>query len=124
MDKVVAPNMIVTLWAQPNARSVIQPKPSFLWLFHWNFQPLSSPQPFHPLVIHMPPGISQQRRDPTIAVSTILPGQLDHIRHQSLFVWAADRCFALCGSVLPHDAASYIQRVANTINASTATSGA
>ena len=36
-------------------------------------------------VIHMPPSISEQRRDPTIAVSTILPGQLDNIRHQSLF---------------------------------------
>jgi hypothetical protein len=34
----------------------------------------------------MPASVSQQRRNPTIAVSAILPGLLDHISHQEFFV--------------------------------------
>jgi hypothetical protein len=72
--------MIAVFRPQPNARPIIEPEPPLLWLFHWYFQPLSPPQPLHALVIHMPACISQQRRDPTVAISAILTGQLNHIR--------------------------------------------
>ena len=97
--------MIAAFRPQPNTRSVFQPEPPLLCLFHWHFQPLSPPQSLDALVVNLPTSISQQRRDPTIAVSTILPGQLDHVGHQPLFVWATDRCFALRGPMLSQDAA-------------------
>ena len=120
--------MIATFRSQSNARPFIQPKLSPFGLFHWHFQPLSSPQSFDPFVIHMPTCISQQRRDPTIAVSTKLPRQFDHVGYQPLFVGATSRDFALCGSMLSQNAAStafrYVQFFADTINAGATTSGA
>ena len=52
-----------------------------------------------------PARISQQSRDPTIAVAAILPRQLDHVRDQTLLIGTAMRHFPLCGSVLPQDTA-------------------
>jgi hypothetical protein len=56
-----------------------------------------------------------------------LTGQLDHISHQQGFIGTTDRHLTLRGSVLPQDATSAALRdtklAANTINASTATSG-
>jgi hypothetical protein len=76
----------------------------------------------------MPARISQQRCNPTIAISTILPGQLDHVGHQAFFISASHRDFALRGSVLPQNAAGAalrdIELSTNTINAGTTTSGA
>ena len=43
MHKVIAPHMIAMLRPEPDARSIVQPEPPFLWLFHRHFQPLSSP---------------------------------------------------------------------------------
>ncbi len=52
--KVIAPHMIATFRPHPDARGVIQPKPSLPRLVHRHFQPLSSPQSFDALVSHMP----------------------------------------------------------------------
>jgi hypothetical protein len=104
MHEVVRPDMVAMLRPQPDARPVIQPEPPLLWLFHWHFQPLSSPQPFDALVVHMPASISQQRSDPTIAVAAILPGQFDHVGNQSLFISTTNWHLTLCGSVLSQNA--------------------
>ncbi|SDX40390.1 hypothetical protein SAMN04488001_3115 [Litoreibacter albidus] len=120
--------MIAVFRSQSNARLIIQPKPPLLWLFHWYFQPLPSLQSFDALVIHMPASISPQCSDPTIAVAAILPGQFDHIGHQSFFTGTTCRHFALRRSMLSQNAARAalrdIQLSTNTINASTTASGA
>jgi hypothetical protein len=119
--------MITVFRPQPNARSFIEPGSPLLWLFHWRFQPLSSPQPFDLFVIHIPNSISQQRRDPTIALPAKLPGQLGHVGHHSFFIGATDWHLTLRGSVLPQNAARAafrdIQLRTNTINAGATTSG-
>jgi hypothetical protein len=65
-------------------------------LFQGNLQPLTPPQPFNTLVIHMPSGISQQGGNPAITVSAILAGQFDHIRNQPIFICPASWHVALC----------------------------
>ena len=120
--------MIAVSRTQPDARSIVQPKSPLLRLFHWHFQPLSPPQSLNALVVNLPTCISQQRGDPTIAISAILTGQLDHVGHQPFFIRATNWYLTLSGSVLPQNATSAafrdIQLSTNTINASTATSGA
>jgi hypothetical protein len=81
--------MVAVFWPQSYAGPVIQPKPSLFWLLHWHFQPLTSPQTLNALVIDLPAGISQQNCDSAVAVSTILTHQLDHVRHQAIFVCTA-----------------------------------
>ena len=49
-------------------------------------------------------GTTSQSRDPTVAVSTKLPGQLDHTGYQAPFVWAANWNLTLRGSMLPQNA--------------------
>jgi hypothetical protein len=39
--------------------------------------------------IDLPAGISQQSGDPTVAISTILAGQFDHVRHKAFFICSA-----------------------------------
>lgn len=76
----------------------------------------------------MPARVSQQCRDPAIAVATVLTGQPDHIRDQAFFISAPHGDFALCGSVLLQNAAGAafrdIQLSTNTVNAGATTSGA
>lgn len=95
---------------------------------HRHFQPLSPPKSFDPFVVHMPTRISQQRCDPTIAVSTIFPGQLDHVGHQTFFVRATNWHPPLRGSVLFQNAACAtlrdIQLSTDTVNAGSTASGA
>jgi hypothetical protein len=89
MNKVIGPDVIAIFRLQTNAGTVIKPEPAFSRLFGWNLQPLTSPQPFDTLVIHLPSCISQQSGDPTITVPTVLPGQFDHVGHKPIFIAAA-----------------------------------
>ena len=76
----------------------------------------------------MPTSVSQQRRNPTITVATILSGQIDHVGYQPFFVGTTDRHLPLRGSVLPENTtrATFrdVQLSTNTSNAGTTTSGA
>jgi len=78
----------------------VQPQSPFLRLFHWHFKPLTSPQAFDTLVIHLPACISQQGSNPSIAISAVLAGQLNHVRDQALLVSTSLWHSPLCGSVL------------------------
>jgi len=80
--------MIDMLRSQSDTRSVVEPEPTSLWLFHGNLQPLTAPQALDPLVVQLPAGIPQHGGDPAIAVTPILPGQFDHIPDQTLFIIA------------------------------------
>ena len=52
--EVVAPRMISMGWPQPDARAVVQPQPPSLRLLCGHLQPLLTPDPFHPLMVHAP----------------------------------------------------------------------
>jgi len=39
--------------------------------------------------IDLPTGIAQQSGNSTVAISTILAGQFDHVRHQAFFIFSA-----------------------------------
>ena len=96
--------MIAILGAQPDARPIIEPEPPFLRLFHGHFKPLTPPQTFHTFVIHLPACVSQQGCNPTVAISTVLACQLNHIRDQAFFVSTPMWQSTLCGSVLAQNA--------------------
>ena len=59
LDKVVGPDMIALLRAQPNARSVGQPESTALGLLRWDLQPLASPDTLDPLVVNYPARLPQ-----------------------------------------------------------------
>ena len=84
--------------------TIIEPEPPLLWLFHWHFKPLASPQAFHTFVIHLPACISQQSSNSAVAISTVLACQLNHIRDQAFFVCPSAWQSALCGSMLAQNA--------------------
>jgi hypothetical protein len=73
--EIVCPDMITVHGPEPDARPVIEPQPSTLWLFLRNFQPLLAPDTFDPLMIDLPAVSSQKGGDPTIPVATVLGSQ-------------------------------------------------
>src|SRR6185436_13254862 len=101
LDKVVGPDMIALLRAQPNARSVGQPQPAALGLLRWDLQPLTSPDTLDPLVVNYPARLPQQFGDLAIAVAAVLPGKLDNIGRETLLVVTTARDLALCRAMLP-----------------------
>jgi len=69
-------------------------------LFLGYFQPLTPPQPLNPLVIDLPTGLSQQSRNPAIAIAAILAGKFGHIRHQAILICLAPWDVSLGRSML------------------------
>ena len=128
MHEVVRPDMVAILRTQPDTGSVIEPKPSLLRLLHWHFKPLTSPQTFDTFVIHLPASVSQQGRGPAIAISTVLPCQLDHVRDQAIFVSTTNRHTPLRRAVLAKDTANSTLRnlhlAASQVDTGAATRGA
>ena len=92
--------MVGPLGAQPDAGAIVEPQTSPLRLFAVDLQPLAPPQALDPLVVDLPAGVAQQGRDPSIAVTAVPAGQLDHVRDQAVLVVTAARDPALCRSVL------------------------
>jgi hypothetical protein len=97
--------MIAVLRRQADARSVRQPQASSLRLLGRNLQPLASPDPLDPLVVHEPACIAQQGRDLAVAVAAIATRQLDQVSREGLLVTSAPRRLALCRAVLPESPA-------------------
>jgi len=128
LDKVVGPDVVAVLGPEPDARSVIQPKASALGLPGGDLQPLASPDPLDPLVVDQPAGPTQQRGDLAIAVAAVLPGQLDDVGGQPLFVVTAPRDLALRRTMLPErrtgTALGDRQYASNMLDAGAATRGA
>ncbi len=89
-----------------DAGSIIEPKPPLLKLLHWHFKPLTSPQTLDTFVIHLPASVCQQGSDPVIAIWTVLPCQLEHVRDQAIFVRTTNRHTPLRGTVLAKDTAN------------------
>ena len=128
MNEVIAPDMIAILWPQPYTGSVLQPKPSFLRLFLWNLQPLSSPEPLNTAVANWSTCFSEQSCNPAITVSAKLSGQFDHICHQPVFIRAPFGGVPLSRTMLPQNSTSSTLRdfklATHMIDASTTTGAA
>ena len=72
--------------------------------------------------------LSEQSRDPPIAVAAKLSGQFDHVSNQTILIGAAFRDMPLCGAMLPENptgpALRYFELASNVINTCTTASGA
>jgi len=79
-------------------------------LFGWDLQPLTLPDAFDPLVVHVPARLVEQRCDRSISIAAILTSQLDDILCQLLFIWPALGNLALGGTVLTQRAAGLALR--------------
>ena len=110
---------------QADARTIRQPQAAALGLLLGDPQPLTSPDPLDPLVVHNPAGVAQQGCDFAVAVATILPGKLDDVGRQPLLVVAALRRLALCRAVLAERRTGatlgYAKLTTNMLDAGTAT---
>ena len=100
LEKVVGPDVVGAFRPQPSARSVGQPQAAALGLPGGDLQPLASPDPLDPLVVHQPTGPAQQLGNFAIAVAAILPGQLDDVGGEPCFIVAALRKLALRRAML------------------------
>lgn len=97
--------MVGPLRARTDAGSVIEPEPRPLRLLPRNLQPLPPPDPFEPRHVHNPASVTQQGRDPSVAVANILRGTSDDVRSQRLFIGTHAPTLPLCRSVLAKNAA-------------------
>jgi hypothetical protein len=120
--------LIAALGPQPDAGAVVEPEATALGLPSWNLEPLASPDPLHPLVVDDPARPAQQLGDLAIAVAAILPGQLDEVGRQPLFIVTAVRDLALGRAMLAErrtgTALGDGQLPSNVLDAGTATRGA
>ena len=105
-DKVVRPDVVGIFGTQANAGSVVEPKTPALGLFGRYFQPLTSPDPGYPLSIHSPALMSQHRRDPAIAIATVLDSKCRDISGQDRLIIASGWLLALRGAMLTKNSAS------------------
>ena len=128
LDEVIGPHVIAVLGPQPDAGAVIQPKTAALRLPGGHLQPLASPDPLDPLLVNEPAGPAQQLGDLAIAIAAIMPGQLDGVGRQPLFIVAAVWDLALRRAMLAKRRTGAAlgdgQLPSNMLNAGAATRGA
>ncbi len=74
--EVVAPHVARMRRSEPHTRAIVEPQPSSWLLPLRNLQPFTTPDALYPVLTHLPAGPLQQRRDPAIAVASVLTGQL------------------------------------------------
>ena len=100
LDEVVGPDVIAVLGPEPDTGAVVEPEATPLGLPGRNLQPLASPDPLDPLVVHEPARIPQQGRDLAVAIATILARKLDDVGRELFLVVPAPRALALRRAVL------------------------
>jgi hypothetical protein len=128
LEKVVGPDVVGALGPQPDARSIGQPQPAALGLPGGDFQPLASPDPLDPFVVDQPASSAQQLGDLAIAIPAVLPGQLNNVVGQPVFIVTAPRYLALRRAMLAERRTGTTlenrQRASNMLDADAATRGA
>jgi len=97
--------MVGVFWPKPDARSVIQPEPAFLWLLLGNLQPLPTPDAFDAFGVNRPALGPQHHRDPAIAIAAIPRGEPNDVSGQRLFIRSASGLLALGRTVLAENLA-------------------
>jgi len=127
-NKVVRPDVVGVLRPKTDAGSVIEPKTSTFGVFGRYFKPLTPPDPGYPLSVHPPARVSQHRRDPAIAIATVLDSQRRDISGQRRLIIGSDWLLALRGAMLAKNSASKPLRDAmpgnHVLHTGTATCGA
>jgi len=129
LDKVVRPDVVRALGPQPEAGPVRQPEPAALRLLLGDLQPLATPDPLHPLVVDHPACRGpQQLRDLAVAITAILPRELDDVGCELFLVVPAPRAFALRRAMLAERGTGTtlgdLKLVSNVLDAGAATRGA
>jgi hypothetical protein len=66
---VVAPDMVGMLRTESHARPIVRLQPASWLLFLWNLQPLTTPDPLHPVLAALPACSLEQCRNPAIGFS-------------------------------------------------------
>src|SRR5215467_10953250 len=78
--------MIDVRGPQPHTRAVVEPQPPARTLLLRDFQPFPPPDPLHPVLAHLEPGLVQQRRHPAVAIAPVVTGEGDDGRGQRILV--------------------------------------
>ncbi len=127
-NKVVRPDVVGLLRPKTDAGSVIEPKTSTFGVFGRYFKPLTPPDPGYPLSVHPPACVSQHRRNPAIAIATVLDSQRRDISGQRRLIIGSGWLLTLRGAVLAKNSASKPLRDAmpgnHVLHTGTATCGA
>ncbi len=105
LDEVVGPDMVGPARPQPDTGAVIEPETAPLGLLPGDLQPLPPPDPLDPLGVDPPALGPEQRRDPAIAISTVLRGEPDDSLREALLILSYHRVLALGRAVLAHHTA-------------------
>ena len=66
--------------------------------FCGTFQPLPSPQALHALIIDLLAGISEKSSNPAVAITVILPSQLNHVGDKAFLVFSAPWAYGIVWS--------------------------
>jgi len=86
VDEIVAPDVVLPLGPQPEARSVVEPESSARLLLGRNLQPLAPPNTLHSIFADQPARHSEQRRNATVPIAAILTSQGDDRLRQPIFI--------------------------------------
>ena len=86
MHEVIRSDMVNIKRSETDTRSVIESEPTFPRLLDKNLQPLTTPRALASLVVQLTASLSQHRRDPSIPVTALLPGQFKHVPDQEVLV--------------------------------------
>ena len=129
LDKVVGPDVIGALGPQPDAGAVRQPEPAALGLLFGDLQPLTPPDPLHPLVVHHPAGgRAQQLGDLAVAIAAVLARKLDDVGGELFLVVPGPRASALRPAMLAESrtgaALGDLELVSDMLDADAASRGA
>jgi hypothetical protein len=100
LDEVVGPDVVGALGPQSDAGAVRQPEPPALGLLGRDLQPLAPPDPLDPLGVDDPARSAQQLGDLAVAVTAVLPSELDDVGGEPRLVVTAPRDLALRRAVL------------------------
>jgi hypothetical protein len=98
--------MVHMLRPEPDDRTVTEPEPASLRLFHRYLQPFTSPYTFHSLVVHLPSDLLQQSGDPPVPIPAKPGREIDDVGHQGFFIVSDFQDMALGGSWLRESTAS------------------
>ncbi|MFB0493046.1 hypothetical protein ABIE45_005632 [Methylobacterium sp. OAE515] len=105
LHKVEAPDVIAVDWAQPHARTVVEPKSATRPVFLRDLQPLATPEALNPVLAHLPAICLQQHGDAAVAVAPVLGRQGDDGLGQCILIGRHGRHGALRAAVLTDDPA-------------------